>query len=134
MKLSTKGRYGLRVMYYLSETPDRVITLNELSYKSKVSGPYLEKILGLLKKANLITTERGANGGYIISRKPNEISIGEVLRALEDNLYLADCNSGKCDRETCPNMHMLNYIYSEINRVLDNKTLEDMIKGDKYEW
>ena len=86
MKLSTKGRYGLRVMYYLAEAPDRVITLSELSYKSKVSGPYLEKILGYLKKAELVTTERGANGGYVISRNPKEISIGEVLRSLEDNL------------------------------------------------
>ena len=134
MKLSTKGRYGLRVMYYLGEASERVITLSELSHKSGVSGPYLEKILGYLKKAKLVATERGANGGYIISKKPEEISIGEILRALEDNLYLADCNSGKCGKEKCPNMHMLNYIYAEINKVLDNKSLKDMIVGDKYEW
>lgn len=133
MKLSTKGRYGLRVMYYLGQSPDRVITLSELSYMSGVSGPYLEKILGYLKKADLVTTERGANGGYIVSRDADKISIGDILRALEDNLYLADCNSGKCNKDACPNMHMLNYIYREINNVLDQKTLQDMIIGDKYE-
>ena len=133
MKLSTKGRYGLRVMYYLAKGSDRVITLSELSYQSGVSGPYLEKILGYLKKAKLVSTERGANGGYTIAKSAEEISIGEILRALEDNLYLADCNSGKCNKLECPNMGMLNYIYKEINKVLDNKTLSDMIKGENNE-
>ncbi|MBE5735109.1 MAG: Rrf2 family transcriptional regulator [Clostridiales bacterium] len=132
MKLSTKGRYGLRVMYYLGQSPDRVITLSELAKSTGVNAPYLEKILGILKKADLVVTERGANGGYVVSRPANEISIGEILRALEDNLYLADCNSGKCDKVTCPSKSIFNYIYTEINNLLDSKTLQDMI-GDNYE-
>ncbi len=132
MKLSTKGRYGLRVMYYLGQSPDRVITLSELAKSTGVNAPYLEKILGILKKADLVITERGANGGYVVSRPANEISIGEILRALEDNLYLADCNSGKCDKEACPTKSIFNYIYTEINNLLDSKTLQDMI-GDNYE-
>ena len=132
MKLSTKGRYGLRVMYYLGQSPDRVITLTELSKSTGVNAPYLEKILGILKKADLVITERGANGGYVVSRPASDISIGEILRALEDNLYLADCNSGKCDKATCPSKSIFNYIYTEINNLLDSKTLQDMI-GDNYE-
>ncbi len=132
MKLSTKGRYGLRVMYYLGQSPDRVITLSELSKSTGVNAPYLEKILGILKKANLVTTERGANGGYVVSRPASDISIGEILRPLEGNLYLADCNSGKCTKETCPNKSIFNFIYREINDLLDSKSLQDMI-GDNYE-
>ncbi len=130
MKLSTKGRYGLRVMYYLAETTENITTLSELSKKTGVNAPYLEKILGILKKAKLVDTERGANGGYLIARDPKEISIGEILRALEDNLYLADCNSGKCNKETCPNKNIFNFIYEEINNLLDSKTLYDMITGE----
>lgn len=132
MKLSTKGRYGLRVMYYLGQSPDRVITLSELAKSTSVNAPYLEKILGILKKASLVETERGANGGYIISKPANEISVGEILRALEGNLYLADCNSGKCNKDSCPNKSIFNFIYREINNLLDSKSLQDMI-GDNYE-
>jgi len=130
MKLSTKGRYGLRVMYYLARDNERVCTLSELSYKTGVNAPYLEKILGYLKKGELVSTERGANGGYILSRPAKDISIGEILRLLEDNMYLAECNSGKCDKGTCPNMKIFNHIYKEINKVLDNMNLEDMLGDD----
>ncbi len=132
MKLSTKGRYGLRVMYYLGSMGEGVMSLSELSYKTGVNAPYLEKILGMLKKAKLVTTERGANGGYMLSDSPNNISIGQILRSLEGNLYLADCNSGKCTQK-CPNKDIFNYLYKQINEVLDKKTLQDMIRGEEYE-
>ncbi len=133
MKLSTKGRYGLRVMYYLGTEPGHVYVLSELAKMTEVSAPYLEKILGILRKAKLVKTERGANGGYLVARDPKEISIGQILRSLEGNLYLADCNRTDCTKACCPNRDILNYVYREINNVLDNKTLHDMITGDNYE-
>ena len=132
MKLSTKGRYGLRVMYYLGLEPGHVCTLSELAKKTEVSAPYLEKILGILRQAKLVETERGANGGYLVAKDPKDISIGQILRALEGNLYLADCNRIGCDKACCPNKDILNYVYKEINNVLDKKTLHDMITGDNY--
>ena len=89
MKLSTKGRYGLRVMYYLAIDAGKVISLSELSYMTGVSSPYLEKILGYLKKGNLVSTERGANGGYLLSRPAKEISIGPSSTYITSETFIS---------------------------------------------
>lgn len=134
MKLSTKGRYGLKAMYYLGKlNPEEIISLKQLSAQTDVSMPYLEKLLGILKKDNLIVATRGTNGGYKLSKQPQEITIGEILRTLEGNMYLADCNSGKCNKADCPNYLIFNYIYKKINTVFDEITLDQMIKGESYE-
>lgn len=134
MKLSTKGRYGLKAIYFLGKLNDgEIVSLKQLSAQTDVTMPYLEKLLGILKKNNLVDAIRGTNGGYKLSKKSNEITIGEILRALEGNIYLADCNSGKCNRSDCPNYSIFNYIYKKINSVFDELTLEQMIKGENYE-
>ena len=129
MKLSTKGRYGLRVMYFLAIDPEHVNVLSELSKQTGVNAPYMEKILGILKRKKLVKTVRGANGGYMIARDPKDITIGEILRALEGNLYLADCNSGECTKN-CPTKRIFEYIYREINELLDKKSLYEMVLGE----
>ncbi len=130
MKLSTKGRYGLKAMYYLAQE-NSLLSLKQLSLKAEIPEPYLEKILGILRKEKLIETTRGSLGGYSLSRPADEISIGEILRALEDNLYLAACNGGKCNSKDCPSKNIFNRIYKEINDVLDKIYLSDMLEGNK---
>ncbi len=116
-------------MYFLAVEPDSVNTLSELSKKTGVNAPYMEKILGILKRKKLVKTVRGANGGYTVARDPKEITIGEILRSLEGNLYLADCNSGICTK-SCPTKRIFEYIYREINDLLDKKSLYEMVLGE----
>ena len=132
MKLSSKGRYGLNAMYHLALVDD-YISLTELSKQTNVSQPYLEKVLGQLKKKKLIDTLRGVQGGYKLTKNPKEITIGEVLRALENDLVFSDCaRAGKCNNLSCPNKGVFKIIYDRLNSVLDELTLQDMIdnKGE----
>lgn len=129
MKISTKGRYGIRAMFFLAQG-ENVISLKELSGKTGVTEPYLEKIMGILRKKDLISAVRGAGGGYSLSRSPKEITIGEILRALENNMYLTSCNGGTCKSRNCPSKNVFNKIYVEINKVLDNIYLADMLDGN----
>ena len=132
MKLSSKSRYGLNAMYHLALVDD-YISLTELSKQTNVSQPYLEKVLGQLKKKKLIDTLRGVQGGYKLTKNPKEITIGEVLRALENDLVFSDCaRAGKCNNLSCPNKGVFKVIYDRLNSVLDELTLQDMIdnKGE----
>ena len=92
MKISTRGRYGLRAMLYLSGRYGRtVVSLNEISEKENISMNYLEQIFINLRKAELVTSVRGAKGGYSLSRPPEMISVSDVLSALEGSLNLVGC-------------------------------------------
>ena len=129
MKLSSKSRYGLNAMYHLALIDDYV-SLTELSKQTNVSQPYLEKVLGQLKKKKLIDTLRGVQGGYKLTKDPKEITIGEVLRALENDLVFSDCaRAGKCNNLSCPNKGVFKVIYDRLNSVLDELTLQDMINN-----
>lgn len=130
MKLSTKGRYGLNAMYHLALSGDKQMSLKELSEVTAVPQPYLEKLLGMLRKSGLVSTTRGAFGGYKLSNSPDSITIGQILRSLENGLIFTDCaNSGKCGNLNCPNQSIFKLIYDKLNDVLDNLTLSDMIKN-----
>lgn len=92
MKISTRGRYGLRAMLYLSGRYGRtVVSLNEISEKENISMNYLEQIFINLRKAELVTSVRGAKGGYSLARPPEMISVSDVLSALEGSLNLVGC-------------------------------------------
>ncbi len=92
MKLSTKGRYGLRafvdIAIYSEKEP---VSLAEVAKRQDISISYLEQLMTKLKKANLVESVRGASGGYVLTRKPEEISVGDVLRALEGDLSPVEC-------------------------------------------
>lgn len=135
MKLSTKSRYGLNALYHLALT-NETMSLKELSNVTLVTQPYLEKVLGMLRRGGFVKTSRGTTGGYVIAKDPKEITIGEVLRVLEKDLVFSDCaKSGKCSNTACPNKNIFKVIYDNLNDVLDSITLHDMInnKGENYE-
>ena len=83
MKLSTKGRYGLKAMVDLTVAYGRgYVSIATLAQQQGISESYLEQLIASLKKAGLVESVRGAQGGYALSRKPEDIDVGEVLRAL----------------------------------------------------
>ena len=99
MKISTKGRYGIRALIDLVVNSEcGSVTLKAISERQEISERYLEQIFSLLRKSGLIIGRKGAQGGYILSKNPNEITVGEVLRALEGESLLIDINE---DEENC---------------------------------
>ena len=88
MKLSTKGRYGLRALIDLAlHCEQEAVPISSVAARQKISESYLEQLFGKLRKAGLIVSERGAQGGYRLAKPAEEISVGDILRALEENRY-----------------------------------------------
>ncbi|MBP5467441.1 MAG: Rrf2 family transcriptional regulator, partial [Clostridia bacterium] len=123
MKLSSKTHYGLMACHILAENhPDGTVSASALEDRISVSGKYLEKIMRMLSARGIITANRGANGGYYLAKPPEEIRIGEIVRALEDDMRIIGCvgnKSGCC----CPSQAVWNRLYQGINEVLDGMTL-----------
>lgn len=132
MKISTKGRYALRVMTDLAlNSNGRFITLKEIAARQEISNKYSEQIIAMLNKAGYLETARGNTGGYKLAKKPNEYKIGDILRATEGELAPIDCltKEGKCDRKgNCKTYSFWKGLDDTINEYVDSKTLEDLIK------
>ena len=130
MKLSTRGRYGTRVMVDLAvHGGDMPVLLKDIARRDKLSVRYLERIVPLLKKAGLIRSVRGARGGYLLSGEPSGITLGSILRALEGNLGPTKCakTPSACRRiELCAAHGIWKKIADDISRTLDKVTLKDM--------
>ena len=98
MKLSSKSRYGLKAMCELAVKYDEVVSTLQIAESTSTSEAYLEQLMAILKRAGLIVSIRGAGGGYKLARSPYDISVGEILRALEDDLKFVECISGECEK------------------------------------
>ena len=137
MKLSTKGRYGLQAMVDLAVySKDKHISLKSIAERLCMSENYLEQLMALLKKNQLVTSVRGAQGGYSLSKDPGEITIGDILRALEGSLAPTDCtcedNTYQCALDgKCVTRTVWEKIRNNINDVVDNITLKQLM--DDYE-
>ena len=134
MILSTKGRYGLKAIFELAINYGKgPVPLKKISEKYGISENYLEQILAKLKKKGFIKTIRGAQGGYLLSKLPEEITVGMILRALEGEMTPSECLSGDvCSRESeCVTRIVWEKIENSINDVIDNMTLADMYNEDK---
>lgn len=131
MKLSAKARYGLKAMYCLGQNKmDEPMSLHTLAELSDVTAPYLEKLLGLLKNKGLIQTVRGVTGGYYLAKTPENISVGEMIRALEGDVLQVDCIDN-CNKKGCPNKDLFLDIYQEIDSILNNMTLQNILDNNK---
>lgn len=132
MKITTKGRYALRVMIDLALNSDnQYITSREIAKRQEISNKYLEQIIAMLNKAGYLETARGNTGGYKLARKPSECIIGDILKATEGNLTPIDCltEEGKCKRqEECKTYSFWKGLDDVINEYINSKTLEDLIK------
>ncbi|NLK18104.1 MAG: Rrf2 family transcriptional regulator [Clostridiales bacterium] len=140
MKLTTKARYGLKICLELGKRPQRFISTSEISEMTGYTVKYIEKIMNSLKKAGIVRAERGAGGGYMLSRPAGEITLGEIIRPLEDNLEFIKCLGVSCcpGEKHCPTYGVWQRLYNGINSVLDSMTLQEIIDdsinmGDRHE-
>ena len=133
MKISTKGRYALRLMLDLAVyNTGSPISLKDVAKRQEVSEKYLEQIISALGKAGLVQSIRGAQGGYLLRRRPKEYTVGEILRVTEGDLAPVDCvsaGSSQCEREAyCVTVRVWRQLNDAINGVVDNITLEDLVE------
>lgn len=134
MKLSTKGRYGLQAMVDLGVySKEKHISLKSIAERLSMSENYLEQLMALLKKNNLVTSVRGAQGGYALARPAEEITIGDILRALEGSLAPTDCTcEGKivhCAMDgRCVTKSVWEKIKQSIDKVVDGITLDQLME------
>ena len=135
MKLSTRGRYGIHAMYDLAVHADGgPVPIKAIAERHDIPEAYLEQLVAVLKKTGLVTSTRGAQGGYTLSRPAEEITVGAILRALEGGLNLVDClaEEDACGKScACPSRIVYQKIRDGLNQVADGITLRDMI--DDYE-
>lgn len=127
MKISSKTHYGVQVLSYLASI-NASASAKELEKCTGVSSKYLEKVLKILSDTGVVTATRGANGGYSLSKPAEEISMGVVVRALEeDNMEIIDCvaKSGCC----CPSSKLWKKLFDGINEILDGVSLKDLSEG-----
>ncbi|SHO53637.1 RrF2 family transcriptional regulator [Anaerocolumna xylanovorans] len=135
MKLSTKGRYGLRAVVDLAlNSEDEAVALSSIAERQGISISYLEQLIAKLKKAGIVNSIRGAQGGYVLARKPEEISVGDILRALEGDLNPVDCAEIEGSSNTCvgANSCVTKYVWMRISDSINN-TVDTMLLSELLE-
>lgn len=133
MKISTRGRYALRLMLDLALCPaETPVCLRDIARRQEISEKYLEQIISILNKAGFVQSIRGAQGGYLLKKEPSEYTVGEILRLTEGDLSLVDCvgeETGGCGRKPeCVTARIWERISEAVNQVVDGITLADMVK------
>ena len=131
MNLSSKTHYGLMACHILAMNYSlSPVSASALQNKISVSGKYLEQIMRMLSKRDIVKATRGTSGGYFLAKAPEQISVGEVVRALEDDMKIIECvdKGGKC--KCCPSSAVWKKLYRGINELLDGMTLKQMIDGE----
>ena len=131
MKISTKGRYALRLMLELAMSDqNRPMRIREIAEKQNISDKYLEQIISVLNKAGFVRSIRGPQGGYLLTRSPAEYTAGDILRLTEGSLVPVDCADSSlldCPRvEQCATNILYKRLYEAINGVVDSVTLENL--------
>ena len=137
MNITSKGRYALRVMLDLAQhLEDGFVSLKTVAERQGISMKYLESIVGSLKKAELLDSTRGKEGGYRLSREPAAYTVEEILRSIEDNLAPVSCirdGSIQCDRAAaCLTIPMWKELDEITNAYLKTVSLEDLLTGQKW--
>ena len=134
MKLSTRARYGIHAMYDLAQNYGaQPRPIKAVAEAQAIPEAYLEQLLCTLRRAGLVVSARGAQGGYMLSRPPGEITVGDILRSLEGGLTLLDCldEEDACGKSCdCPSRKIWQRLRDGINGIVDGITLDDMLRRD----
>jgi Rrf2 family protein len=132
MKLSTRSRYGLRLLMELaSRETDKPVFLSDIAESQNISEKYLSKLVIPLRSAGLLDSVRGASGGYVLNKRPEDITLWNVVQALEGGISLVDCvdNSRVCDRATtCPARRTWGGLERAMKEYCEGLTLADILK------
>ena len=136
MKLSTRARYGLRAVVELSASCESgPVSLSTISLKQNIPEAYLEQLMRILKGEGIVTTVRGKNGGYNLARGAEDITVYEILTALEGNASIVDCvgeDAGVCENAcTCASRPLFMTLQNRIDSVLKQTTLQDLTQDYK---
>ncbi|NLJ78322.1 MAG: Rrf2 family transcriptional regulator [Tissierellia bacterium] len=132
MRLSTRGRYGLKAMYQLAiHYGEGPIPLKSVADRQNLSENYLEQLVSALRKGGLLNSVRGAQGGYMLAKPPESITVGNIIRILEGDIAPADCvvdGNYQCENEeNCVTKTVWVRIRDSIDEVIDSITLQDML-------
>lgn len=134
MKISTKGRYGLRAVIDIAiHGEDEPVSLSDIAIRQDISISYLEQLIAKLKKAHIVTSVRGARGGYSLAAPMDKISVGDILRALEGDLSPVNCsevteNGAPCKESgQCITKLVWRRISDSINNAVDHLMLSDLL-------
>jgi len=133
MKISTRGRYALRLMLDLAlNDKDQCVTIKSISTRQEISSKYLEQIISALGRAGYVKSIRGSQGGYRLTRPAEEYTVGMILRAIEGSLAPVACMDdvpNQCPRcDKCVTLDVWKQISDAVNNVVDNITLADLVK------
>ncbi len=132
MKISTKGRYALRLLVDLSRNQGNgYVALKDIAERQEISKKYLEQIIPILNRANLLQSNRGFQGGYRLARIPSTITVWEVLENTEGNMACVSCLES--DINVCPRKNECEtlFVWEGLNKVikdyLTNITIQDIL-------
>jgi len=135
MRLSTKSRYGTRMLIDIAENyHDGPVSVAEISSRTGISEKYMEKLIRRLKRAGLVLSKRGPKGGHVLAKPAASITVGDVVRALEDWVVLRGCSLGKdacatCARQsTCPTKNVWEQASTAMFQTLDSYSLQSLLK------
>ncbi|HEY5537640.1 MAG TPA: Rrf2 family transcriptional regulator [Acetobacterium sp.] len=133
MRLSTKGRYGVLAMVELAlHYGQGPVSIKEISEKQKFSDSYMEQLFSTLKNSGLVRSLRGAHGGYVLARDPSDITVGDIIRALEGPIELAECINENDNYDCVKSLECLTKglwedMRDSINDVIDHRSLQDLL-------
>jgi len=136
MKISTKGRYALRLMLELAgNQTSEYMAIKNISSRQGISDKYLEQIITILSRAGFVKSTRGAQGGYKLARPAEEYTVGMILRLIEGSLVPVACmedEPNRCPRSsTCVTLDVFKQIHQAVSNVVDNITLADLAHQDQ---
>lgn len=133
MKISTRGRYALRLMLDIAvNSATKPVSIKEIAGRQGISDKYLEQIISVLNGAGFVRSVRGAQGGYTLTRRPDEYTVGMILRLTEGDLAPVPCvaeDAVPCEKmETCATIEVWRRLSDAINNVVNNITLADLVE------
>lgn len=136
MKISTRGRYALRLMLDLAlNGQDQYVTIKSISERQEISGKYLEQIITVLSRAGFVKSVRGSQGGYKLARPAEEYTVGMILRLIEGSMVPVACmedDPNQCPRcDKCATLDLWKQLNKAISDVIDNTTLADLAERQK---
>ena len=139
MRISTKGRYALRLLLDLAEhRDDGYVALKDIAERQNISKKYLEQIVPILNRTDILKTNRGYQGGYKLAKDPSQYTIGMVLRVTEGSLAPVPCvdqDPIECERcDECLTLPMWKGLNKVVNEYLDSITLQDLLDWQKVKY
>ena len=135
MKLSKKSRYGLRALIDLAvNSRTELVSLGSIAQRNDISAQYLEHVFSALRKGHIVKSMKGSQGGYFLEREPEEITVAQIVEALEGTYDLEDevdrNNVGRGDQEAIQHL-IIDRINDCVQEILEDVTLPDLV--DAYE-